>query len=76
MVRISGGNVHSVNRSSAEEMGPNRELNDLREILSVFESLGGVFSETVSTTGLPVGKLRNSKWRPKWPTHATDFLTS
>jgi len=27
-------------------MGRNRELNDARKILSVFESLGGVFSET------------------------------
>jgi len=27
-------------------MGPNRELNDAREILSAFESLGDVFSET------------------------------
>jgi len=27
-------------------MGPNREWNDPREILSAFESLGSVFSET------------------------------
>ena len=31
---------------SQEEMGSNLEWNDLREILTVFESLGGVFSET------------------------------
>jgi len=36
---------------------PNREWNDPREILIVFESLGGVFSET--------SEYRSSRWRPK-----------
>jgi hypothetical protein len=33
------------------------------------------FQNPVSTNGVLVGKLRNSRWRPKWPSHATDFLT-
>jgi len=33
------------------------------------------FQKPVSTTGVSVGKLRNLRWRPKWPPHATNFLT-
>jgi len=65
------GGAYSLRNSG--QNWPNRKWNEPREILSLFEFLV-CFQKPVSTTGVPVGKLRKSRWRPKC--RAANFLTS